>query len=325
MRKIASISTNSNYLKIYRKFLLLFFIGLAFISCKKSEPNLMSQKLPTITQQISSNDNFTILKAALIKTGMNILLDSPGAYTLFAPNNEAFLNAGISTSSINDITVAKLKFILAYHLLPVKYVLNDFKLDVYYNEVSIGGDSSFVIKNKEGLFVNGIKIINTDLKQSNGVIHTTSKVIFPPEVNMLNMISLDSNLSFFYAAIMRTGSSGSINFLKTLDCGCKFTIFAPTNDAFKNAGINSITAINSVGINKLVNILSNHIIKERLFLSDLSPNIQLQMMNGCLLSIDHLGNGICLKGTSNKDFINIIKSDMLTKQGVLHVISDLIE
>ena len=314
-----------NSLRISKTIFFPLLIVFLLFSCKKTETTLMSQKLPTITQQIASNSNFTILKAAFIKTGMDVLLDSPGSYTLFAPDNDAFLNSGISLTIINELSASRLKFILSYHLLPVKYVLNDFKKDVYYNEVSVGGDSSFVTKNNEGLFVNGIKISKTDLKQSNGVIHITAKVIFPPEVNMLNVIASDSSLSFFYAAIMRTSTSSSTNFLKMLDCGCKFTIFAPTNDAFKNTGLNTIATINGLDTNKLVTILSNHIIKDRLFITDLTPNTQLHMMNGCLLSIDHLSKGVGIKGSANKEFITILKSDILTKQGVLHVIGDLIE
>lgn len=83
-----------------------FLAGLTFLliisSCKKDDDN----KTPasnTITDVVSSNSDFTILKAAVVKAGLATTLSGAGPFTVFAPNDAAFTATGITMNAVNNL------------------------------------------------------------------------------------------------------------------------------------------------------------------------------------------------------------------------------
>lgn len=59
----------------------------------------------TIAGILAGNPDYTYLVAAVIKAGLLTAVSSPGKYTVFAPDNDAFIAAGFAT--IDDINAAE--------------------------------------------------------------------------------------------------------------------------------------------------------------------------------------------------------------------------
>lgn len=117
----------------------------------------------------------TLVKAVqaadLVKT-----LSGPGPFTVFAPNDDAFarLPAGTVDSLLKD--VPKLKNVLTYHVLPGKFKAADVMKMTSAKTVQ---GQSVTIDTKDGVSIDGAKVIKTDIETENGIIHVIDRVIMP--------------------------------------------------------------------------------------------------------------------------------------------------
>jgi uncharacterized surface protein with fasciclin (FAS1) repeats len=307
-----------------KQIILASLFSFVFLSCDKRVEEQATPARMSIAKKIATSNDFTILQAAILKTGLASLLDSPGTYTVFAPTNEVMIASGITMDQINVLSNRQLEKLLKYHILSSRLFLDDFKIGVYYTEISLGGDSSFVSRNDQGLFVNGIKVIQTDLLQSNGIIHVPSMLLQPAQGDLLEVVAVDTSLTMFNAALRRTAKSGT-DLTNALICGCKYTLFAPSNDAFRLAGIPTLASIEFVDTKKLIALLSNHITKERLFSSDWSSQLVAHTINGRQIQFIQNGNEYLIKGDSNLLPVKVIKHNTMATHGIVHTIEKVLE
>lgn len=313
-----------NYFSFRFRASLLIVAIFFLMACEKQIEEGGGAVLVSITKQVATNSSFSILNVALVKAGMEEMLDTPGTFTFFAPNNTVMIASGYDLDKIQQLSSDSLRKLLSYHLLNARLFEHDFKMGIYYNEKTVGGDSSYAIKNEQGLFVNGIKMLYTDFLQSNGVIHIPSKVFHYPQGDLLEVVAADTSLSLFNAALLKSAKGGT-NLTNALVCGCKFTIFAPTNEAFKIAGYPNEASIESADYAKIVALLSYHITKERVFSSDWTNAMQMQMINGRQVSILQNGSNYILKGEHNLMPVNVIQQNTMAVHGLVHVIDRLLE
>jgi uncharacterized surface protein with fasciclin (FAS1) repeats len=297
-------------------FLLLF----AFSSCKKN--NDTKPVTGTITSIVSNSPDFSILKAAVIKAGLAATLDGKGPFTVFAPTNEAFNASGITLETINSLSPDAIKGILLYHTLGAKVVAADVPAGPNANVASVGGKDIYLTKNNAGVFVNGVSVVKADILASNGVIHAISRVLMPPAGNIVESLQANPDYSYLVAAVLRA-SQGSTNVAEVLSGNGPFTLFAPTNNAFKSAGFATIAAINNTDPNTLTSILTYHLISGRIFSSDLTNGAQPATVNGGKVTIS-LTNGATIKGNGNATVSKITATDIVTTNGVIHVIDQVL-
>lgn len=312
-----------SYLKSHLKPLtLILMVGLVLFSlasCSNDDNEMPNPEQPkSITDIVSQNPDFSILKAAVVKAGLAETLDGEGTFTVFAPDNDAFMAAGLSSSDIESLSSGALKGILLYHTLGTKVKAADVPAGPNAPVKTLNGDSIYLTKNNQGVFVNGIKVKQADVKASNGVIHVISNVLMPPAGNIVETAQANDNLSFLVAAVVRA-SEGNTNVAQVLSSDGPFTVFAPTNQAFMDAGFPDIASIQAADPNTLASILTYHVVEGRVFSSDLSDNQQVMMLNGENTTIN-LDGGPTIKGVGNADSSNIVKTNIVTANGVIHVI-----
>ncbi|MEO6818166.1 MAG: fasciclin domain-containing protein [Ginsengibacter sp.] len=297
----------------------LFFL-FSFSSCKKD--NNPVETPGTITSIVSSSPDFTILKAAVVKAGLAATLDGAGPFTVFAPTNDAFIASGITMASINDLSADALKSILLYHTLSSKVLAKDVPAGPNANVATVNGKDIFLTKNDKGVFVNGINVTKADIMASNGVIHTISMVLMPPSGNIVETAVATPNFSFLVAAVLRA-SQGNTNVAEVLSGAGPFTLFAPTNDAFKAAGFPTIEAISQADPNTLATILTYHVVAGRVFSSDLVNGSMPKTLNGGTVTID-LTNGAAVKGKANTSASKITSANLVTTNGVIHTVDQVL-
>jgi uncharacterized surface protein with fasciclin (FAS1) repeats len=299
---------------------LFLILSSVFFSCKKSSSS--SSGPGTITAQVSAGSNFTLLKSAVVKANLATTLSGTGPFTVFAPTDDAFTASGITANVISSLTADALKTILLYHTLGSKVLAADVPAGPNAKVVTASGDSVFVTNNSAGVFVNGIQVTQANILASNGVIHTIGKVLLPPVGNIVEVASSDTTFSFLVAAVVRA-STGSTNVAAVLSSGGIFTVFAPTNNAFRAAGFATIDAINAADPATLTTILTYHVIPGRIFSSDLTQGAEPVTVNGGKLTIS-LSNGATVKGNSNTTASNIVAANIMATNGVVHVIDQVL-
>ncbi|PSN94412.1 hypothetical protein B9Q06_09335 [Candidatus Marsarchaeota G2 archaeon ECH_B_2] len=133
--------------------------------------------------------SFKTLVSAVQAAGLVDALKSPGPFTVFAPNDEAFskLPAGTVEGLLKDLP--KLKSVLTYHVISGKVMsAQAIQLATTQKPARVPTLQGSPVELKlEGLFtkvlyVNNAKVIATDIEATNGVIHVIDSVILPPNM-----------------------------------------------------------------------------------------------------------------------------------------------
>ena len=306
--------------KIRTVFLLSTVASILFVlssGCKKDN-NRPQSNGNTITDVVSTNASFSLLKSAVVKADLATTLSGTGPFTVFAPSDSAFLGSGITSTVIGTLSASQLKAILLYHTIPAKILAADVPAGPNAKVATAGGDSVFVTKNSSGVYVNGIPVTQANIPASNGVIHAIARVLIPPAGNLVKVVQADTSLTYLVAAVVRA-SSGSTNLASILSTGGIFTVFAPTNNAFRAAGFPTIDAINAADPNQLATILTYHALQGRVFSSDLTDGAQPVTVNGGKLTIS-LSGGASVKGNGNSSKSAIISTNIMASNGVIHKI-----
>jgi uncharacterized surface protein with fasciclin (FAS1) repeats len=108
------------------------------------------------------------------KTGMLETLKGDGPYTLFAPNNDAFVRMNIS-DFLQD--AKNLSDTLTYHLVEGKHTAEAIGgMETLGTE---NGKSLTVALDEGEIVVDNAKFVKTDIECSNGIIHIIDNVFQP--------------------------------------------------------------------------------------------------------------------------------------------------
>jgi uncharacterized surface protein with fasciclin (FAS1) repeats len=143
----------------------------------------------TITQKVVGNESFSTLKTAVITADLAETL-SEGNYTVFAPINSAFakLNEGTVESLLKPGSRSDLKRILLCHVVAGRVSAADlYSASEHHGSTQIetaGGCRIEVIRRGHNIYLidenhREIGLIQTDIKASNGLIHSINTVILP--------------------------------------------------------------------------------------------------------------------------------------------------
>jgi uncharacterized surface protein with fasciclin (FAS1) repeats len=258
------------------------------------------------------------------------LLSKRGAYTVFAPNNDAFdalaaelLGAG---KTAKDLLVpankALVRSVLQYHVLdsvvlkaaiplgkPIDPVLDGhdiFKIDAVGTKVVITDG-----RNRES------EIIATDIKAKNGVVHVINKVILPANKDIVQTaVASAPEFSILVEAVVAAGLTS------TLSGPGPFTVFAPNNAAFAALLAELKVTKAELLANKalLTKVLTYHVVQGLVLKADVPVGVAIKTVQGDTLTVDTTFKITDQAGRKS----GIIDTDVLTKNGVIHVIDKVI-
>jgi uncharacterized surface protein with fasciclin (FAS1) repeats len=145
-----------------------------------SSTTASSTAKPTIVGGAAADPPFSTLVSAVTAAGLVDTLNGKGPFTVFAPTNAAFDK--IPADQLQAILADKDKLtkILTYHVLPAKVLSKNLKKKQTVTTVE-GSPATITVK-KSGATIEDAKIVKTDVKTSNGVIHVIDTVILPPGI-----------------------------------------------------------------------------------------------------------------------------------------------
>lgn len=256
-------------------------------------------QLSTLVKVLTSKGYEGVLKA----------LDSPGTFTVFAPNDEAFARAHVDPSYVALVTQ-----VLYYHVLGSVVKSSDlvglqFPHTLMNNPdyVNIGnktGQVLEVIKNEHGVFIRdgqrfAAKVVIADVICSNGVVHIIDEVLF--FADEVSKTAARSGLHELVAAVVKANLVGAVDNTSSL------TIFAPTDEALQKAGWEKLT------VAELTAVLTYHVVPAVAYSTEVKTE-SLPTLNGKPLSVTVDDHGVKVNG------IDVILPNVLTKNGVVHVI-----
>ncbi len=309
--------------KIFRQTMLLgaFSLPVLLTGCDKDDEVTTSN---TITDLVVANANFSTLEAAVVKANLQNTLRGAGPFTVFAPDDAAFTASGINSTVLNSLTEAQVSNILLYHTIGARILAADVPAGPNAKVTTASGDSVFVTKNANGVFINGVKVNTADVSADNGVVHVIGRVLTPPAGNIVET-AVAGGLDSLVKAVTRatTAPGGDPSLAGTLG-SATLTVFAPTNAAFTQLlNTLSLTDINQIPVGTLLAVLRYHVVGGRAFSSDLA-NGSLAMLAGGSTTINltnGTGGGPSITGSGNGgNLSNITAANIMCRNGVVHLI-----
>jgi len=303
---------------------LLLSATLFFISCNKEDNN--AAKAIPFTDFLKSQPSLSMYSGALEKAGLQLYINGPGPFTFFAPTNEAFTSALLTPDSLSKMTAGAINYLIVYHILNTKVTTRDL-LGAQYSfarGTQIGNTAStqiFLGTSGDSSYINGTNIISPDNQVSNGVVHIINKFQIPQVLkgDVQNLLSTTGQHSLFIAALMRGGRWAGLTGTGP------FTFLAPTDAAMSAAGY-TISSISAAPIAQMDSLVRYHYFNSfRLFSNDFGDRISPQTALGVNRTVTASGNGKKIKGRSNSTSVNILQSNMLGTNGVVHVIDGVLK
>lgn len=303
------------------------FLSVGLLTSCSDDDDPVVEKPKTIVDVAVADSNLSILVSALQKADLVSALQAEGSFTVFAPTNAAFqalLDSNDSWSSLDDIPVETLKFVLLFHVITGEVKAADLS-NTYVKTLSTGPNDEMLSLQVEvdgAVEFNGdSKPIATDIMASNGVIHTIDKVMLP--ANVVTLALNNSGFTSLVAAL--TDDRHTTDFVSLLKENGPYTIFAPTNDAFQ-ALLDSNDSWNSLAdipIATLEAVLKYHVLAGGNVQSDeLSDNQEITMFDGNMVTVDLTGGAKV--NTSSGQSVVISLTDVQGTNGVVHVVNSVL-
>ncbi|HYX07592.1 MAG TPA: fasciclin domain-containing protein [Bacteroidales bacterium] len=310
-------------------------------------PELEKSIVNTILEPAYFNKDFSILTAAVVKADLVSTLTSKEAnFTLFAPDNNAFEKAGIT--SLDGLTAEDLAPILTYHVIDAE-VFGDGLPATGSAVTTLGGDFYLSI-NSNGAYINGASMVTAAtlaggaLDYDNGVVHLIDRTLVPPTENIVSIAVAASQASEgaefgqLVAALTAVENDESTDALVSILSGDgPFTVFAPTDAAFQSlyaqaqvADFDALVAV--VGIGTIETVLKYHVLGSLVFSSDIpnalagNSSVTLTPLAGGSFTLNSDltitdTDGALSIGTSDA---SIVGTDILGTNGVIHVIDEVL-
>jgi uncharacterized surface protein with fasciclin (FAS1) repeats len=150
-------------------------------------------------------------------------------------------------------------------------------------------------------------VIITDIVCSNGVIHVIDTVMIPPPSNIVDTLVNDGRFTTLVAAVKAAGLAD------TLSGTGPFTLFAPTDDAFKKLPAGTVETLLKDPQGQLKQILLYHVVPGKLMAADVVKLTSVKTVQGKNITIS-TKNGVMVNDA------NVTVTDIGATNGVIHYI-----
>ena len=277
---------------------------------------------PDIVALAQATPDLSILVEAVVSAGLVNTLKAAGPYTVFAPTNAAFAALLTELGVTKDQLLANkplLTAVLTYHVLPAKVASSAIPFGKAITTVQ---GSILKIDSVSGAVVitdgrnRTSKVVTADVAASNGVVHIVDKVILPADKNIVQTAQALPQFSILVEAVVAANLQG------TLSGTGPFTVFAPTNTAFANLltelGVTKAALLADTAL--LTKVLTYHVVAGRVLKADVPLNTPIKTVQGDTLTV---GSTLAITDQRGRTS-NITGTDVLTSNGVIHVIDKVI-
>lgn len=175
------------------------------------------------------------------KAGYDSFLDAYGAYTMFAPNNQAVQKYLTSVGKqATSLTKEEAQGIVKLHVIRDTLTTSSFKdgklpLVTMYGQYLLSGVSNSTAGSSYTLNRQA-NVIETNVKTGNGMLHAVDAVLTPATKSIAELVAANSNYSIFAQALKETGYYDSLNVLND-NLDKRFTtLIAESNTVLSKAG-----------------------------------------------------------------------------------------
>ncbi|NDJ84798.1 MAG: hypothetical protein GYB66_02825, partial [Chloroflexi bacterium] len=254
---------------------------------------------------------------------LDTLSDPDQDLTVFAPTDAAFeaLKAELGEDAFNALVADQeaLTSILLYHVLGESLIANEVvaRNGEFIETLYATYDVAVQLKDGE-VFINDSKVVTTDIITSNGIIHVIDAVLVPEERTIADIVvenatADDPEFTTLLAAVQ---AADPLVLDALSDPEADLTVFAPTDEAFGNLiSALGITPEELLATEDLTDILLYHVIPGKNLAAKVIQFETVVTLQGEEIKVTVTNEGVFLNDT-----IKIIVTDIVARNGVIHVI-----
>lgn len=304
------VYTNGHRCDAMHKKLITAFVALIMLSAVPLAVSAdETEDIPTNAAATGVHDS---LVAALSQANLVDTLSGPGPFTVFAPTDQAFADAGIDLSTFNDNeSNATLVDILTYHVYSGSVESSEVT-DGLTVEMLNGDNATFTVDNGS-VMIEGANVTAADVVASNGIIHVIDKVLMPPvEIDEPEDIPTIAQGTGIHSSLVAALSQADL--VATLQSDGPFTVFAPTDQAFSDAGIDLADFESDEGIATLQDILLYHVYSGSVQSSAVTDGMTVTMVNGDDATFSVTNGSVMINDAT------VTTADVIASNGVIHII-----
>lgn len=315
---------------------VLMFAGISFAQdcqCQKSKAQA-AETFVSLQEadQVAATDlvdtainagSFKTLIAAAKAADLVDTLKSKGPFTILAPTDDAFekLPEGTVESLLKEENKEKLKQILTYHVIPGNVKSTDV---VKLSEAnSAMGEKIQIMVAGDKVKFNDAQLLKADIACSNGTIHVIDSVLIPAQDDgtktsqKKDIVDTAVGAGSFNTLVAAVKAAGLV---ETLKGEGPFTVFAPTDEAFKKIPAETLEMLlKPENKEKLAAILTYHVVSGDVRAADVVKLQKAKTVNGTEVEIKVTkDNEVMIDGAK------VIKTDIECGNGVIHVIDTVI-
>lgn len=253
--------------------------------------------------------SFKTLAAALRAADLVDALKGKGPFTVFAPTDAAFaaLPKGTLENLLDPKNRATLQAILTYHVVPGSVAAAD--VVKLHGATSLNGQRIDITSSDQGVTVDRAKIVQTDIRCANGIIHVIDAVILPSTKDLVTTAVEAGKFKTLAAALQAAG------LVEALQGKGPFTVFAPTDEAFAKLPAGTVEGLlRPENKERLAAILKFHVVQGRVFSEAAAKGASVETLQGGKLTTRRDESGVLVNGA------RILSTDIDAANGVIHVI-----
>ncbi len=322
-------------LHIFKKIVFGLILSTILFSCERN--STFEDSKPSIAKIAVLNSDFSVLETAAIKGGVALLLtnanagDPSGKFTVFAPTNGAFEKLGLNSDNLAALDQTFLTNTLKYA------VSNGNLLSGSFTGTSSSALSGITRKfiDKDGQkYINGSKILTTNIEAANGTVHAIDKVLIATGGNIVESaiavqtgkVFVKPELTYLVAAVLWADPS----ILTALTTSPSLTVFAPTDDAFIKLGASQGKVFTKPSDIQMLDkalvtaVLLNNVLSGGKFTPELISGSNTSVGGGNL-TLGAFENGVMtVKGNANATPSKMLIPDIQATNGVIHIIDSVL-
>ncbi|XP_066505014.1 transforming growth factor-beta-induced protein ig-h3 [Hoplias malabaricus] len=240
-------------------------------------------------------------------------LEGPGSFTFFAPSNEAWsaLPTEILDALVSNVNIELLNA-LHYHMVNKRLTSEDLKHGSTFGSMYQDFDVHIQHYPNGIVTVNCARLVKTDQHATNGIVHVVDRVITAVTNNVNTFLETEDDLQSLQTAIAAAGLTSM------LENEGSYTIFAPTNEAFKKIPQDMLDRILGDPV-ALKDLLNYHILKSLHCSESIVAGTPLETLQGTVLEVGCDGDKMTLNGKAI-----VTEKDILGTNGVVHYIDEVL-
>jgi hypothetical protein len=272
----------------------MFLLLTGLIACHKTTPPAAKPITPLQTL-VNSDTTLSLFHRMLLQANETGLL-ADKSVTLLIPTNAALRQAGYSEIIIDSLGAATVDRILRFQYITAAIQPDSGGYTAY--PTLLGFNIYGMRDSAHHILFNGIATTGDRTPVGKAFVYRMNGTIQAARDSLVDLFGQDSSLSFLSEVFLRT------NLYDSVLLSGNYTLLAPVNNAFRQAGYDSLGAIDSADINSLIQLAENQVLKGIYFTNIFPVQGVLPTLGGGSVTVTASGGSWQFSGAGNTTAAN---------------------